>query len=103
MHSEGVDKVLPETHKLLGDIVFALGRDFTCREPRANWLFHPDNICEPIPRPGICDWLQGSVLPQERAVLLEQTFERGAAGLHIIGKSYCHGCHKLSVVYLHLR
>lgn len=79
MQIEGIQEILEETQELRSYICFA-GRGWsTLRKASADWLFDPDHVGQVDPGIWILHRLEGSVLPQEWSIFLEQSFERGAS------------------------
>jgi hypothetical protein len=78
---EGLHEVLPEPKELLGNVRLTGSSGGTRAKSSANGLLNPDNIGKVDPGVWILDGLVGTVLPKERAILLEETLERRAARL----------------------
>lgn len=78
---KSVDKVRPELHELHGNVVLVLGGGRALREAGADGLVDPDDVCQAVPSIRVLDRCKRSVLPEEGAVLLEETLERRASGL----------------------
>lgn len=70
---ECVDEVLPEPQELVSGVVRAIGSSFALRESCADWLIDPDHVRKPGPSPEVRDRLSCAGLPQEIAILLEQS------------------------------
>lgn len=81
LHIKSVDKVGPELHELGGHVLLVLGGGSALRKPRADGLVNVDDVGQAVPTPWILNGGEGSVLPQERAILLKQALERRASGL----------------------
>jgi len=81
LHGERVDKVLPEAHELSSHIRLARGRDRAGRKARTNGLLNPDHVGQVVPTPWVREGQIRAVLPQERAILLEEALEGRTAGL----------------------
>ena len=75
LHGKGINEVLPETHELSGDILLASGGDVAGREAGADGLLDPDDVGQGVPAPRVLDGLVSTILPEERSVLLEETFQ----------------------------
>jgi hypothetical protein len=84
VHAKGVDQVLPETHELGGELLLVGDGGLARREARADRLLNVDDVGQGVPAPGVLDWLVGAILPQEGAVLLEETLKGRASGLYSV-------------------
>lgn len=91
MHGKGIDEVLVEAHELLGDIVLILGSNLASGEASVNGLLNPQDVGKMMPTPGVWYRLQGTILPQEGAVFLQETFERRAARLERVSNTALKG------------
>lgn len=81
LQTKSIDKVLPEPHELVGHILLVLRGRGTLREAGAHGLVDVNDIGQSVPAPRVLDGCVGSILPQEGAVLLEETLKGGASGL----------------------
>lgn len=81
VHGKGVEEVFVEAHKLLGHVFFAVGRHLARGEASIDRLLNPQDVGQMVPSPGVRDGLVSAVLPQERAVFLQEAFKRRASGL----------------------
>lgn len=75
VHTEGVNEISPESHKLGGKLFFAGDGDRASREACADRLLDIYDIRQGVPAPGVLDWLQGTSLPREGAVFMEESLE----------------------------
>lgn len=77
---KGVDEVVEEASKHARDIILILLGDLANGEASANGLVDVEHVRQVGPGPWVLDRAEGAVLPQERAVLLQETLETAASG-----------------------
>ena len=70
MQTESIDKVLEEAEELGSNIGLACSSRFSLRESSAYRLLNPNHVGKIDPCPRVLDRLEGSILPEERPVLL---------------------------------
>lgn len=78
LNAKGVEEVLEETQELIGDVRLARRGRRTLTETRSHWLLDPDHVGQIDPCVGIPDRSECAILPQERAVFLDEALERTA-------------------------
>lgn len=81
---EGIDKVLPERHELVGNVDLVIGRGSSLGEARTDRLVDIDDVGQAIPSIGVLDWQKCASLPKEWPILLQETLERRASGLEVV-------------------
>lgn len=75
LQSERVDEVLEEAQELPRYVRFARRGRRALTEARTDRLLDPDHIGQVDPGVGVLDRSEGAILPQKRAVLLEEAFQ----------------------------
>lgn len=75
LQGKSVHEVLEPRLELRRDILFGRGGRRSLREASPDGLFHPYDVGQLVPRVRVLHGLEGSVLPQERAVLLQDALE----------------------------
>ena len=70
-----IQEVLEEAEELLSDICLIFCSRFTLRETCTHRLLHPHHIREIDPSPRVLDWSKRAILPKERTIFLQQTFQ----------------------------
>ncbi|KAB8737527.1 hypothetical protein FH972_026486 [Carpinus fangiana] len=79
VQTEGVDEALEEAKEGLCDLLLVGLGGLALREASTDRLLDPDHVGQIDPCVGVLDGTKGTILPDDGAILLEETLERTAA------------------------
>lgn len=70
VQAKGVDEVFEPAKELRSNFELVCSRRCTLTEASADWLFHPDRVCQVTPCVLIVDGCESAVRPHERSIFL---------------------------------
>ena len=76
LHLKSLDKVLPEALELGSDVLLVSGGRSSGRETGTDRLVDPHHVGQLVPTPRVFNGPVSPVLPEERAIFLEEPLER---------------------------